>query len=909
MSTPPRFFLIDGSALFFRAYFAFIKNPLKNLKGENVSAIYGFANSILKLWREHQPEMFAVVFDRKEPTFRHQIYPEYKANRKAMPEDLAPQIPVIFEFLEKMGVPQISKAGYEADDIMGTLCKLASKRNIDTYLVTGDKDLFQLVSDQVFVFNIRSLVNLKEKQIYKIKDIPEKFGVSHERIVDFLSLMGDASDNVPGVPGVGEKTAIRLIRDYGSMDEIYAHLDRVMPESLRKKLQDAKELAELSKTLVTIMTDMDLHFDPIEWRSPQKLPFALGDWFEEKEFPSLKKTFRDYFEEKKSVEIEQIADVFENVESTPPPSAAAIIEEKKQKPTIAKHEKTTVLETENAWEAFVQSLDDSPCAVLGFIDLEKNFSGLGFCSGEQVVYVPEALLKKIKKQAADFLNNTRRVFLGLDVKELLKHLWTLDVPVFRSFSDLSLLGFLLHADQRNPKFKDLARTFLGESVEEGFQITQENWVQVAPMLLFLFSKIQKEIEKKKLGALLQDIEIPMIYVLARMEQAGIALDRVFLQELHQTMLCELTALEKNIIDFAGVAFNVNSPKQLGEILFERLKIQDALPTKKIKKRKTGYSTASDVLEPYADVPIVKWILRHRTISKLLNTYVDTLADLVNPETGRLHATFNQMVTVTGRLSSMNPNMQNIPIRTPEGAKLRKAFVASEEKLFLSADYSQIELRIMAHLSEDTLMCEAFKNRRDIHAETASRIFKVSLPEVTSEQRSRAKAINFGVIYGMGPYKLSQETGLSMKEAAAFIENYFSVYCGVKMFIERVILESKQTQETRTMFGRVRSIQDINSTRKDLQVFAEHSAVNTPIQGTAADLIKLAMVRIQKQLEAHFPETQMLLQIHDELLFEVPEKDIEKVKTLVQQEMTQVSQLKVPLEISLGIGKNWLEAHS
>jgi DNA polymerase-1 len=873
MSNHPRFFLIDGNALFFRAYFAFIKNPLKNAKGENVSAIYGFANSILKLWKEHRPEMFMVVFDRKEPTFRHQIYKEYKANREKMPEDLASQIPVIFEFLEKMGVPQISVAGYEADDIMGTLCTLASKKSIDTYLVTSDKDLFQLISDRVFVFNIRSLMNPKEKQIYRISDVPEKFGVSHERVIDFLSLTGDASDNVPGVPGVGEKTAARLIRDYGGVDEIYAHLDRVMPESLRKKLQDAKSIAELSKKLVTIVTDMDLHLDPVQVRSPQKLPFALENWFEEKEFHSLKKIFKDCFEEKKQESV--------------------FIE-------------TILLKTESQWEDFIQSLG-SPCAVFGFMDLEKKFSGLGFYSGEQAACLPLPLLKEVKKSLADFLNDTPHVLAGLEVKELLKHLWALDVPVLRSFFDLSLAGFLLNPDQRNPKFKDLVGVFLGEVFEEGFQITEKNWGQIAKIFLSLFSKMQEAIEKKKLGALLQDIEIPMVYVLARMEHTGIAIDRGFLEELHREMLCALTALEKSIIDFAGVAFNVNSPKQLGEILFEKLKIQDNTD-KKIKKGKTGYSTAVEVLERYTEYPIVKAILRHRTIAKLLNTYVDALADLVNPETGRLHTTFNQMVAVTGRLSSMTPNIQNIPIRTVEGAKLRKAFVAAEGKLFLSADYSQIELRILAHFSEDPLLCEAFRKGQDIHAETAARIFSVPLSDVTSEQRSRAKAVNFGVVYGMGPYKLSQDTGLFLKEAAAFIENYFSVYRGVKAFIQRSVSEVKQRGETRTLFHRLRSLPDIHSHRKDLQIFAEHSAVNTPIQGTAADLIKIAMVRIQKRLEACFPETKILLQIHDELLLEVPEKDIENVKKVVQQEMTQVFPLQVPLEISLGVGKNWLEAH-
>jgi DNA polymerase-1 len=759
---------------------------------------------------------------------------------------------------------------------MGTLSKLASQKNIDTYLVTGDKDLFQLVSDHVFIFNIRSLANPKEKQIYRITDVPEKFGVSHAHVIDFLSLTGDASDNVPGVPGVGEKTAARLIRDYGSVDEIYTHLDRVMPESLRKKLQDAKNVAELSKKLVTIVTDMDLHWDPVPLRSPQKLPFALGNWLEEKEFPSLKKIFKDCFEEK-------------------------ILEEKEPPVKTQKQlsiGKKTVLETESEWEAFAR-LQNSPCAVLGFMDGGKKLSQLDFCSGEQWVCVPEPLLKKIKKSLADFLNDPQRIFVGIEVKELLKQLWTLDIPLLRSFADLSLLGFLLNADQRNPSFKDLAMTFL-----DPIEIVEED----CSLFLPLFTKMQKAIQEKGLEALLQDIEIPMIYVLARMEHAGIAMDRGFLEELHREMLRELTTLEKVIIDFAGVVFNVNSPKQLGEILFEKLKIQDNTD-KKIKKGKTGYSTAVEVLERYIEYPIVKAILRHRTISKLLNTYVDALADLVNPETGRLHATFNQTVAVTGRLSSTNPNMQNIPIRTAEGAKLRKAFLASEGKLFLSADYSQIELRILAHLSEDPLLCEAFRKGQDIHAETAARIFSVPLSEVTSEQRSRAKAVNFGVVYGMGPYKLSQDTGLSLKEASTFIENYFSVYRGVKTFIDRSVSEVKQKGETRTLFNRLRSLSDIHSPRKDLQIFAEHSAVNTPIQGTAADLIKLAMVRIQKQLEAHFPQTKILLQIHDELLLEVPEKDIENIKILVRQEMTQVFRLKVPLEVTLGVGKNWLEAHA
>jgi DNA polymerase-1 len=906
MPSPKKLFLIDGSALAYRSFFAFIKNPLTNSKGENTSAVFGFCRFLFKVMDEENPDYLAVVFDPPGPTFRHKQFKEYKATRQKMPIDMRDQIPKIHQVISALNIPIIEFPGYEADDVIGTLAKRAARENYQTYLVSGDKDFMQLVDDGVIMYNPKRTGD--DIEILDARAVEEKIGLPPAKVVDYLGLMGDTSDNIPGVPGVGEKTAVQLIQEFGSLEAVLENAEKVSRANVRENLKAHRDAALLSKRLVVIDTAVPIDLDLESLRRKEPDNETVIRLFQELEFNSLLSRFKI---QKKSKQLNYtIIDTREKLQKWLKMMSDAgqfVFHLEISEPEPVRGEITGLAVAMKPDEAFYLPIKVEKSETkreLFFQEAGDLFGALAISEMLRSIFENEAIKKCSHNLKRDLLVLARH---GMEVRganfDTMVAAYLLN-PTQRQYNLESLaLEHLNHTMLPPPdaKNKDRSQTSLEVAPENAAaQCACEN-AEVTLRLQRFFAPKLKELQ---LESLFENVELPLIYVLADMEKTGVALDLPFLQKMSQEMGAKLDQLIARVYEMAGEEFNINSTQQLGEILFEKLK----LPRK--RRTKTGYSTDVNVLEELAKVhELPRTLIEYRELMKLKSTYVDALPKLVNPETGRLHTSYNQTVTATGRLSSSDPNLQNIPIRTEIGRKIRQAFIpGDDEHVILDADYSQIELRIMAHLSGDPVLLESFQNDEDIHTKTAALVFEISPEEVTADHRRRAKEINFGIMYGMGEFGLASRLEISREEARDFITNYFIKYPKVNDFIIRTISEAREKGFVTTMLNRRRYLPDILSSNRGRREFAERTAINTPIQGTAADLIKVAMINIWRRLQKEKLHTKMIMQVHDELVFEAAKSELEKVKKIVQEEMEGAIQLKAPVKVEVGVGPNWLAAH-
>lgn len=917
-----RLFLLDAYALIFRAYYAFIRNPRVNSKGLNTSAIFGFTNSLLEVLNKENPTHIAVAFDPSGPTFRNEMYEAYKANREATPEDIKKAVPYIKQILEAFNINVIQKDGFEADDVVGTLSKKAADAGFKTFMVTPDKDYAQLVTENTVMYKPKSSGN--EIEQWGIPEIKKKFSVDKpEQVIDLLALWGDSADNIPGCPGIGEKRAKDIIGKYGSIDNVYKHIDDFKGKQ-KDNLINHKEQVELSRKLVTIEQDVPIEFDEKMFLHESPDLEKLKPVFEELEFKTL---------------WEKIAGKPDN---SPTQGSLFGDDSNEQSSTQFNTGNKTLENTEHQYYLIdsQQALD----SLAADLSVQKEFcidtetTGLDVWNNELVglsfsfekgeaYYVPvpedKKESEKIVKRFEAVLTDPKILKVGQNLKYDYLMLKRYGVEMQGPFFDSMVAHHLVQPGlKHNMDF--LAETYLkytpvsiteligpkgkkqGSMRDIDKEKVKEYAGEDADITLQLKAPLLKELEELRMTDLFEKTEMPLLKVLADMEYTGVVLDTRALADYAKKLQERINTLEKEIIDLAGTRFNVASPRQVGEVLFEKLKIDD-----KAKKTKSGqYSTNEETLQKLKDKhPILEKILDFRGFKKLLNTYVEALPKLVNKETGRLHTSFNQAVVVTGRLSSSNPNLQNIPIREEEGREMRKAFVVSDDQhLFLSADYSQVELRLMAHLSEDKHLLDAFNRGEDIHAATAAKIFDVSQDDVTGDMRRKAKTANFGIIYGISAFGLSERLNIPRGEAKGIIDGYFESFPGVKEYMDKVIAQARHKGYVETMFGRRRYLPDINSRNRVVRGVAERNAINAPIQGAAADIIKMAMVGVARAFDEKGLKSKMVLQVHDELNFEVDKDEVEEVKEIVKKEMESAVSLKVPLEVDMGVGENWLEAH-
>ena len=943
MADQKRLFLLDAFALIFRGYYAFIKNPRINSKGMDVSAILGFTNSLLDVIKRERPDHLAVCFDRGGSLARVDAFPEYKANRQETPEAIKIAIPYIEEILKAMNIPAIIKSGFEADDIIGTLAKKAEKEGYKTYMVTPDKDFAQLVSENIFMYRPRFGGGY---ETWGIPEVQEKFGVERpEQVIDFLGMMGDSVDNIPGLPGVGEKTAKKFLAQYGSMENLLANTADLKGK-MKEKVEANAELGLLSKELATIMLDVPVDFHEEDFEMCQPNIEATKEIFTDLEFRRLTENFLKTF-------------------SVAPPVTETKSDEKATKPTSSKDtsgqfdlfaapgsgnvteeasisgfknlENTShfyqLINTPLARKLFISKLmqQTSVCfdtETTGLKALEVELIGIAFSwEAGKGYYIP---FPENQQETTDILNEFRAFFtsegiekIGHNLKYDIKVLSNYNMPIKGKLFDTMIAHYLINPDMRHG-MDVLAETYLnyqpmpivdliGKKGKNQLSMRQvaidkqtEYAVEDADITLQLKEHFTKELESGNVTKLFNDIETPLVAVLTAMEIEGINLNVPFLNELSIDLANDIERLEKNIYEQAGEEFNIASPKQLGIVLFENMKLVD-----KPKKTKTGqYSTAEDVLSFLAkDHQIIRDIQEYRQYKKLQSTYVDALPNEVNAKTGRIHTSYAQAVAATGRLSSNNPNLQNIPIRTKRGQEVRKSFIPRDENhVLLAADYSQIELRIIAALSEEETMIEAFKNGEDIHASTAAKVFNVPLDEVTREQRSNAKTVNFGIVYGVSAFGLSNQTDLSRKEAKALIDTYYETYPKLKKYMANQVDFARENGYVETVLNRRRYLKNINSRNAIVRGAAERNAVNAPIQGSAADIIKLAMINIYNRFEKENFTSKMLLQVHDELVFDAHKDELEIIKPIIKEEMENAFKMAVPLDVEMGIGQNWLEAH-
>jgi DNA polymerase I len=942
-----RLYLLDGMALAYRAYYSMITRPLRNSRGENTSAIYGFATTLMKILADDHPEHIAVAFDTKQPTFRHVAYPQYKANREAMPEDMVPQLAKLKDIVRAFNTPVIELPGFEADDIMGTLARRAEAEGVRTFLVTGDKDMMQLITDRVRI--LRPGKSASEMEEVDERGVHDKFGVTPDRVIDVLALMGDKTDNVPGVSGIGEKTAIPLVQKFGSVESIYEALDQIPQKGVREKLARDREMAMLSKRLVTIDTavPLDVNFHELRAQAPD-LP-ALLRLFEEFEFKSLGERARKIWAmHQGEAAAEPVASI---APPLPPPSDAA---PRPHATDISTNKHTYhCVTTAEALKALCATLAASK--VIAFDTettstnpLQAKLVGCSFATSPgEAWYVPVKVSASgdgsglfAAEDAGGGFNNTAgaldlQLVLGLlkpvlenptirkvgqnakyDILVLRRH----GIDVRGLVFDTMVAGYILRADAQHNldalaleafnytmvSYEDLTGT--GRNQKPITQVPLEKLADYAAedadFTLQLFHHQQPLLSAQGLEELCTSIEFPLIEVLCEMEFNGVRLDTTKLQGMSKEIDRLLTSLVNDIHKHAGGPFNINSTQQLGDVLFNKL----GLPP--MKKTKTGFSTDVGVLEALqGQHPIIDALLEYRQMNKLKSTYVDALPTLIDPLTGRIHTSYNQTVAATGRLSSSDPNLQNIPIRTEMGRQIREAFVPRDGGMrILSADYSQIELRVMAHVCSDPGLMEAFLNDEDIHATTAAKVFGVDQKDVTKEMRRKAKEVNFGIMYGIGPFGLGNRLGISQNEARDIITRYFERFPKVKEYIGDTIGSARSTGYVQTLRGRRRYLPDITSKNQNIRSNAERQAINMPIQGTAADMIKLAMIAIHRGLPSEGLHGRMLLQVHDELVFEIPEGEGEKSSAFIIQAMQTAMPLCVPVKVEVGIGRNWLEAH-
>lgn len=882
-----RLFLIDGNSFCYRAFYAI--RSLTNSKGQPTNAIYGFITMINKLIKEEKPGYLAIAFDLKGPTFRHKKFEEYKIHRKPMPDELIDQMPLIKEVVRGYNIPIFEMQGYEADDILATVATKAADKGYDVYIVTGDKDMLQLVGPHIKVYNVH-----KEGLIYDKDRVKERYGVPPDKIVDLIALMGDSSDNIPGVTGIGEVTAKKLMEDFGGLDKVLSAGDKIKSEALRKKITEYKDQAILSKELATVDRKVPVKVDLGELRLKGPDRERLYEIFSELEFKRLLKDF--------SAPGKQLSGKYHLVEGE---EALNVL----MKDLAGQKEFALDFETTGTDPLACEPVGISFCWKEGLAyyvpigDVDGGFDGLSLF----------ARLKPI-------LEDRKKLKIGQNIKyeELLLAVNGVKMagPVF----DTMVASYLLNPSKMNHNLEDITLEYLNrrktpitDLIGEGKKKITMKEVEIEKIKDYccqdsdaafrLKGVLEDQLVEKSLGKLFHEVEMPLLDCLADMELTGVAIDVDYLEKMSKEMEKKLAKMTAEIYEIAGTEFNINSPKQLAEILFVKLK----LPT--VKRTKTGHSTDVDVLEALSSVhALPAELLKYREISKLKSTYVDTLPQLVNPKTGRVHTSFNQTVTATGRLSSSDPNFQNIPIKTETGRLIRKAFVpGAKGRVILSADYSQIELRILAHFSQDRELLEAFENDRDIHAHTASLIFGVREDQVTSEMRSIAKTVNFGIIYGMSPFGLSKELKIEVSKAKEFIDAYFEKYGRVKAFLEDLVDEARKNGYVTTILNRRRYLPEINSQNNSVRQFAERAAINAPIQGSAADLIKIAMINIHNILKEKKLGSKMILQVHDELVFEVPDDEVEDMKKIVKTRMEEVVSLSVPVRVRVKTGKNWLEA--
>ncbi|MDI1353940.1 MAG: DNA polymerase I [bacterium] len=937
--TEKKLFLLDAFALIYRAYFAFSNNPRINSKGFNTSAIFGFTNTLLEILNKEKPSHIAVVFDMEGPTTRHIEFETYKANREEMPEDLRKSIPIIINLIKGFNIPVMGIEGYEADDLIGTLAIKAEKAGFTTYMMTPDKDYGQLVDENTFIYKPARLGNGAE--ILGPAEICKKWEIRNvSELIDILGLMGDKVDNIPGIPGVGEKTAIQLIKDFGSIENLLENTDKLKGK-LKEKVENNREMAIQSKRLATIILDCPIELDEELLTIKEVNKPALVEIFRELEFRRIAQIVvgediggseKIATPAAKSDSTQQ--DLFSSEE-------VSLYETQTERPEVVKNF-TTINEVPHSYSAVDTS--EKVSALLSLLGKHSEFCfdsettslntmeaevvGLSFAvKAHEAYYVP---ISADRVEAQRMLNlfvplfsDENKILIGQNIKYDYQVLKNYGIDIKNKLFDTMVAHFLIMPDMRH-NMDTLAETYLnytpvsistliGKKGKEQLSMRDVEPEKItdyaaedADVTLQLKEKFAPELKTNGLEKLFHEVEVPLIKVLAEIEREGINLDVNTLKDFSAQLQSDITAVDTEIQELGGTKFNVSSPKQVGEILFEYLKIVD-----KPKKTKTGqYATGEEVLSKLENAhPIVSKILDYRELVKLKNTYVDTLPLLVNPHSHRIHTSYNQVVAVTGRLSSDNPNLQNIPIRTERGRQIRKAFIPRDkDHVLLSADYSQIELRIVASMSGDKNMCEAFQLGKDIHTATAAKVFAVAESDVTKEMRYKSKSVNFGLIYGQGAFGLADNLNIPRAEAKELIDNYFKEYTAIRKYMDDQIAFAREKGYVQTLMGRKRWLRDINSANGTVRSFAERNAINAPIQGSAADMIKVAMINIYKELERNKFKTKMLLQVHDELVFDVYKPELEMVKPIIEKLMCEALPLNVPVEVGMGSGENWLEAH-
>ena len=896
-----KLFLIDGFALAYRSYYAFIRNPLINSKGENTSVCFGFINTVWSILSTYNPTHIAVVFDTSAPTHRHEMYKEYKSTRAKMPEDMAEQLPRLHEVIEAMNIPIIEKDGVEADDVIGTLAYKAAVRSYEVLMVTPDKDFNQLVTDKIKV--LKPQKGGAEMEIIDPPGVVDKMGVPPEKVIDLLGLMGDTSDNVPGVPGVGPKTALKLLEEFGSLQDVLDRAGEISAKGVRTKVLENKEQALLSRELVTILTDVDLDFEPRDLIRKDLDRDRLKDIFTRMEFFRFIETILNE-DAKKAVE-----------EATESPEVeyktVTKISDLKKIITQIKKNKVVSIDTETT------SLSAIDSELVGISITLDEFSGwyipVGHEEGDNLA------VNEVLELLKPILEDDKIAKIGQNLKYDYQVFANYDVHLANIAFDTMVAAYLINPSSRQYGLGRLSMEHLNYKMQPitdliGTGKKQKSFATVpvdaatfyavedSDIALRVKNKLEPLLKKDNLTKLYEKIELPLVEVLAEIELAGVNIDSDFLKKLSDEMQTEMDQKTAEIYDYAEGEFNINSTQQLQEILFEKLGLQPGRKTEK----KTGYSTNVQTLTELAkEHPLPQLILDYRQLTKLKSTYIDAIPALISPKTGRVHTSFNQTVAATGRLSSSDPNLQNIPIRTEEGAQIRKAFIPrNKDYVLLGADYSQVELRLMAHISKDKKMIEAFINDEDIHSRTASEVYGVPLDKITPQMRRQAKTANFAVIYGVTAYGLSMQSDMSVAESKHFIDTYFARYPGVKKYMEETIEFAREKGYVTTLFDRRRYIPEINSRNRNVRQFAERTAINTPMQGTAADMIKVAMIEIYNKIRRM--KSRMILQVHDELVFDVHKNELEEIREIVRDCMENSVKLDIPVKVDMGAGDNWLE---
>lgn len=871
--------LIDGHSILNRAFFGV--PPLTNSEGLHTNAVYGFLNIMFKILDEEKPDYLTVAFDRSEPTFRHQMFDAYKGTRKPMAQELREQVPVMKEVLQAMGIKIVEMPGYEADDLLGTIAGMAEVQGMDVSIISGDRDLLQLATEKVKIRIPKTKRTGTEIEDYYAADVVERYQVTPKEFIDVKALMGDSSDNIPGVPGIGEKTATNLIVAYKSIENAYAHLEEITPKRAKTNLEEHYDMAQMSKTLATIEVHAPIEFDMEAAKLTDLYTPEAYVYMKRLEFKNMLTRFSDDMSQN---DLEKYFHVYHELD-----------------------------EIQNFFDGF-----SAKEAAVSFFEEAGTVYGLAVAENSQNVayltcggFVTEGYLEEQVQKLCDGLDT----LITPDLKGLLKHV---RVPETKNCIDTTIAAYLLNPLKNEYTYDDLARDILGLMVPSKLDLLGKLKIKKAadekPEVLELLAcyeaytciaaknQLLEQLENHGMKKLYDEIEMPLVYVLADMEKEGIRAEKAELEAYGAQLTGRISELETSIYEKAGETFNINSPKQLGAILFEKLQMPNG------KKTKTGYSTAADVLERLApDYPIVSEILEYRQLTKLKSTYADGLALCIASD-GRIHSTFNQTITATGRISSTEPNLQNIPIRMELGRLIRKVFVPKEGYVFIDADYSQIELRVLAHMSGDQNLIAAYQHAEDIHRITASQVFHTPLEEVTDLQRRNAKAVNFGIVYGISSFGLSQDLSITRKEAEGYIASYFETYPGIKTFLDRLVSDAKEKGYAETMFGRRRPVPELASSNFMQRSFGERIAMNSPIQGTAADIIKIAMIRVKQRLEREQLKSKLILQVHDELLIEAAADEEEYVKTLLAEEMRHAADLAVTLEVDVQSGRNWFEAH-